>query len=366
MKITKIETFQIETPRYYQKHPVDTGEAPSGHVIVKLHVADGLVGLGEASDSKAGDLGALTKRYNDLLVGRDATRITEINELVRAQDFGSTVSNSHLTAAIDIALYDLNGKAQGVPAHNLMGGKVRESVYFCYPIIGAHLEDGFERNASYLQRLVDLGHHLFRYYVSGDSDLDNRFITEMKARFGDKIKLKAFDFSGRFSDWETALRYADVLRHHNPYNFEQPSNNLRVCAEFVKRMDTQVSLHISSLEEGYEAIERGACTVLNLAWVWWGPTYVRRMFALAEAAGFKTLLSTDQDSTLGTAGAVHLGVSVPNLDIPADPAGPLLYTVSPAKVRIRAEESHLYPPEGPGLGVELDEDKMRELTIASA
>ena len=64
---------------------------------------------------------------------------------MRAQDFGSTVSNSHLTAAIDIALYDLNGKAQGVPAHNLMGGKVRESVYFCYPIIGAHLEDGFER-----------------------------------------------------------------------------------------------------------------------------------------------------------------------------------------------------------------------------
>ena len=55
----------------------------------------------------------------------------------------------------------------------------------------------------------------------------------MKARFGEKIKLKAFDFSGRFADWETALRYADVLRHHNPYNFEQPSNNYpgmrRVC-----------------------------------------------------------------------------------------------------------------------------------------
>ena len=86
MKITKIETFQIETPRYYQQHPVRTGES-SGHVIVKLHVADGLVGLGEASDSRAEDLGALTKRYNNLLVGRDATRITEINELMRAQDF---------------------------------------------------------------------------------------------------------------------------------------------------------------------------------------------------------------------------------------------------------------------------------------
>jgi len=127
-----------------------------------------------------------------------------------------------------------------------------------------------------------------------------------------------------------------------------------------------VSQHISSLEQGYEAIERGACTIFNLAWCSWGPTYVRRMFALAEAAGLKTLLSTDQDSTVGTAGAVHLGISAPNLDFPGDPAGPLLYTVSPAKERIRAEKSHLYPPERVGLGVELDEDKMRELCVASA
>ena len=365
MKIAKVETFQIKTPRYYQEHPVQTGEW-TGHVVVKLHVEDGLVGLGEAPDSLADDLGAIAARYNELLVGRDATRIGEINEFLRDQDFASTVSNSHLTAAIDLALYDLNGKLQGVPAYQLLGGKMRESVYFCYPIIGEHLQGGFERNASYLQRLVDLGHHLFRYYISGDSDLDDRFLSEMKARFGDKIRLKAIDLIGSFPDWETALRYTEVLRRHEPLNFEQPSNDLRVSADFVKRVDVPVSQHIGSLEEGLEAIERGACTVLNLAWIWWGPTYVRRMFALAEAAGFKAFLSTDQDSTVGTAGAVHLGVSVPNLDLPNDPAGPLLYTASPAKKRIRAENSHLYPPEGPGLGVELDDDRMRELTVAAA
>ena len=46
--------------------------------------------------------------------------------------------------------------------------------------------------------------------------------------------------------------------------------------------------------------------------------------------------------------------------------GPVLYTASPARERIRAEESYLYPSEGLGLGVELDEDKIRELTVASA
>ena len=358
MKITKVETFQIETPRYY-------GHI-SGHVIVKVHIDDGPIGLGEASDSKADDLGTITKRYNDLLVGRDATRITEINEFLRAQDFGSTVSNLHLASAIDLALYDLNGKLQGVPVYQMLGGKMRDSVYCCYPIFGWQVREDFEKTAGYLQRLIDLGHHLFRYYVSGDSALDDRFLTEMKFRFGEQIKLKQIDFSGRFSDWETAHRYADVLRHHAPYHFEQPSRDLQVSAEFTKRMDLPVSRHISSLAHGYEAAECGACTVFNVACVAGGPTHIRRLFALAEAAGLECLIGTDQESTLGTAAQIHVGVSMPNLTLPCDPMGPVLYTASPAKERIRSEASHLYPPEGPGLGVELDEDKLRALTVASA
>ncbi len=79
-----------------------------------------------------------------------------------------------------------------------------------------------------------------------------------------------------------------------------------MCEEFTKRMDLPVSLHISNLEYGYEAAERGACTVFNVACVAGGPTH------------------------------------------------------------IRAESSHLYPPEAPGLGVGLDEDKLKALTVASA
>ena len=358
MKITRIEAFQIETPRYY-------GHV-SGHVIVKVYVDDGPVGLGEASDSRADDLGIITTRYNELLVGWDATRITEINELLRAQDFGSSVSNRHLASAIDLALYDLNGKVQGVPAYGLMGGKVRERIYCCYPIFGWQVREDFEQAAGYLQRMVDLGHNLFRYYVSGDSELDDQFLIQMQSRFGEQIRLKQIDFSGRFKDWETALHYADVLRHHEPYHFEQPSRDLQVCVEFTKRMDLPVSLHISDLEYGYEVAERAACTVFNVACVSGGPTHIRRLFALAEAAGIGCLIGTDQESTLGTAAQVHLGVSMPNLDLPCDPMGPVLYTASPAKERIRAEASYLYPPDGPGLGVELDEDKMKQLTVASA
>ena len=141
---------------------------------------------------------------------------------------------------------------------------------------------------------------------------------------------------------------------------------MRVSAEFTKRMDLPVSWHIDSLEMGYQAVEMGACTVFNVACVAGGPTYIRRLFVRAEAAGLRCLIGTDQESTLGTAGQVAVGISMPNLTLPCDPMGPVLYTTSPAVERIRAEESYLYPSEASGLGIELDEEKMAAMTVASA
>lgn len=352
MKISNVEVMQIETPRYYGYI--------SGHVLVKVHVDDGPVGLGEASDYRVEDVGATAARYNDLLKGSDATRITEINEMLRAS------VTPHLASAIDLALYDLNGKAQGVPAYQLMGGKVRDRMYVCYPIFGWQVKEDFDRALSYLQRLHQLGHHLFRYYISGDSALDDRFLTEVFGRFEEELVLKSLDFSWRFGDWQEALRYADDLRHHDPLHFEAPSRDMRQSAEFTQRMDLPTTWHIHDLKTALQAIETGACNAFNLACVSGGPTHIRRIFAVGESAGFKCLIGTDQESTLGVSAQVSVGVSVPNLDLPCDPMGPVLYTTSPARERVRAEASYLYPIEAPGLGVELDEAKLREITVAAS
>jgi len=107
VKITGIELFQIHTPRYY-------GQL-SGHVLVKLQVDHGPVGWGEASDSIADDLGPMVSRYRQLLLGQDATRITQINTLLRAQRFGSKVSDGSWVWAIDLALlYPAPGPGLGV------------------------------------------------------------------------------------------------------------------------------------------------------------------------------------------------------------------------------------------------------------
>lgn len=358
MKIDRIEVIQIETPRYY-------GQI-SGHVLIKVHVDDGPTGLGEASDSRCADVPALAHELNEQLRGRDARRIVEINDFARARRWNSTVSDPHVASAVDLALYDLNGKVQGVPVYQMLGGKVRDALYCCYPIFGFQVLEDFERAGSYLQRLVDLGHHLFRYYVSGDVDLDDRFLTEMKSRHGDLIRLKSIDFSGRFSDWVEVLRYGERLRRHDPYHFEQPTYDMRSSAQFTKRVDLPVTWHIGSLQQAREAAERGACTAFNVACVSGGPTHVKRILAVGEAAALPCLIGTDQESTLGMSAQIAVGITSPQVRLPCDPMGPLLYMASPARERVRAEGSCLTPLEGPGLGVELDEDKLAELTVARA
>ncbi|SVC65122.1 uncharacterized protein METZ01_LOCUS317976, partial [marine metagenome] len=174
------------------------------------------------------------------------------------------------------------------------------------------------------------------------------------------------DFSGRFSDWQEVLRYGESLRHHEPYHFEQPSRDMRVSAEFTKRVDLPVTWHIQTPRQAYEAADTGACTGFNVACVSGGPTHIKRILAVGEAAGMKCLIGTDQESTLGVSAQVAVGISSPQVTLPCDPMGPVLYTKSPAKERVRAVGSYLYPFDGPGLGVELDEDRLRELTVASA
>ena len=359
MKIQKIEVIQIETPRFYGYI--------SGHVLVKIHVdGDAPIGWGEASDSRSDDVPALAQALNEHLVGRDARQIVELSEFMQSRSWPSSVSDGHVASAIDLGLYDLNGKVQGVPVYQMLGGKVRDRLYACYPIFGWQVRDDFENAASYLQRLVDLGHHLFRYYVSGDAELDNRFLTEMKSRHGDALKLKSIDFSGRFKDWQEAVRYGDTLRHHDPFHFEQPSRDMRASAQFTRRVDLPVTWHINTLQQAYEAAHFEACNAFNVACVAAGPTNIKRILAFGEGAGMKCLIGTDQESTLGVSAQVAVGISSPQISLPCDPMGPVLYTTSPAKQRVRAEGSYLYPFEAPGLGVEIGEAALQGMPVAAA
>src|SRR6478609_6717206 len=133
MKITRVEPIPVCVPlKAGMTAKTAHGEhAVSPYVIVKVHTDAGLVGLGEATisglwsgETQRGTVAAIDEYIAPPLIGTDPRDITAAR---RAMDFIIKL-NPFTKAAVEMALWDLAGKAAGVPVYQLLGGKVREAL----------------------------------------------------------------------------------------------------------------------------------------------------------------------------------------------------------------------------------------------
>src|SRR3989454_9335844 len=133
MKLADLRVARADIPvRRPHKMSFTTLETVN-FVFVRLETADGLVGWGEAaclggptwSEESAESVAAVIERYiAPWLAGRDATLI----ESLRVEMAQRVQGNPFARAAVEMALWDLNGRALGAPVHRLLGGRVRDRV----------------------------------------------------------------------------------------------------------------------------------------------------------------------------------------------------------------------------------------------
>lgn len=368
VKVTEIRATAIQTRRR-------TG-AISSHIILQVQTDEGIVGLGEISDLDCyrmymPDLEAVRVGIEKVALDQDPFKIAALhqrlfsympNYLQYANSYPPFTPASQIAAGIEMAFYDIVGKALGTPAHNLLGGKVRDSFEITYPVFQAKKESDFERYLGYMQELIDRGVNRFRYYVGVDFDMDERFLQAFRDRFGSTVELKALDFQGHFY-WKDTLRIYERFR---PYGFdliESPSwkEDYDGMAELRRRVDVDISEHISSFAQAMRMIRHGAVDVFNITIQSGGMYQAKKLFDLAEASGLKCLISTTQELSIGTAATAHLGAVVPELHYAGDPVGPLLYVEDVVKVPVQYLGSQLVVPDGPGLGIQLDEERLEAL-----
>ncbi len=368
MKVTSITLTPIQTHRR-------TGSI-SSHLILQMHTDEGIVGLGEISDLDCyrmymPDVDAVRVGIEKIVIGRDPFAVQALhnemasylhNYFLSAPSYPPFTPASQIAAGIDMACFDIMGKALDTPAHTFLGGKTRDVIEICYPLFQVKEQADYERNLGFIQELLEKGISRFRYYVGVDFAKDEAFLAAVRDRFGDRVSLKALDFQARHY-WKDTLKAYERLK---PFGFdviESPSwrEDFEGMAELRRRVEADVSEHCSSATQAMRMIKADAVDIFNVTVNSGGLLQVKKLVALAELAGLRTLIGTTQELSIGTAAHAHLGASMAELATASDPVGPLLYAQDVVKQRIRIENNQIHVPTGPGLGVELDLDALENL-----
>lgn len=336
-------------------------------VYVKIVVEDGLYGLGEASLS--GRTLAVVEALNTikpLLIGQDATRIEFIWQDIFRGTFwrGGPVLQSAL-AGIDIALWDLAGKALGVPTYRLLGGAARDRVLVYRHVRCNDIPSMIEHGRA----LLDEGYKVLRMSPL-DAFAENNcfdavrglrgavdFMAALREAVGPDIQI-IFEAHTRLNPPQ-AIELCNAIEPYRPFYVEDPIRSENPASFAHLRAHTNVALGTGEqLHDKWtfrELIERELVDYLRLDICHTGGISEGKKIAAMGEVHYQELACHYTASPVSTAAMLHLNLSVPNCAVQEfAPTGGFLADV--IQVQWQLEDGYLSKPEAPGLGVDIDEE----------
>lgn len=345
LKITKLETFLVK-PRW---------------LFLKIHTNAGITGLGEPiTEGRALTCQTAVKEIEPYLIGKDPRRVVHHWQAIYRHAFyrGGPVLTSALSG-IDQALWDIKGKALGVPVYELLGGPTRDRVrVYAHArtpdTIRENLKKGFtafktgpakRRPARYVETPAQVAYAAQKF-------------RELRVLVGDEVDI-GVDFHGAISP-ATAKLLIKALEPYNPMFIEEPcqAQNHDVMAEIAR----STHLPIATGERVFtkwgfrRVLEKQAATILqpDLCHAG-GITEVRLIAGMAEAY-YASIAPHNPLGPISLAAGVQMAASIPNFLIQEQVSLGEGYIKQPFTVR----EGYLDLPTGPGLGIELDEDALED------
>ena len=358
MKINAIETTPVCVPRLLAYGAVPrTALGPaavSEYGIVQVHTDRGITGLGELSSvfARRGPLLCrdVDERLAPALIGCDPLAITGA---LRAME-GQLPDGHFAIAGVEMALWDIAGKALGVPVYTLLGGKMRDRIPLSYSV--PHGEP--EQMAEFALARAGEGFRTVKVKTGQGPKRDVEAVRQVREAVGDAHRVRV-DANMAMSSAKEAIRFVEGIMPFDPELLEQPmpARDLHAMAEIRRSVALPIMADesVGAPRDAMEVIRREAADVLNVYVIESGGIQnAARIFTLAEQAGLGCMIGSMPELGIGTAAQIHLGIAMPNLDFDSDTCGSLYQEEDLLATPLRFERGFAYAPEGPGLGVELD------------
>ncbi|MEE9191299.1 MAG: mandelate racemase/muconate lactonizing enzyme family protein [Candidatus Aerophobetes bacterium] len=384
MKIKNIDKFPISlrsTKVGYRKEDKSSSVWASGvpSIIIRVTTDEGISGLGEATtmtwyfnETQEGMM-KLLQSYEEVLVGEDPFNVTGAHcrmDLVTGEDAPGCHS---ARGAVDMALYDIIGKAQNRPVYEVLGGAYRTE----FEMLTNLYEDTPEEKAKACQESVRKGFRGLKIKV-GDILLTRGWSIENLRKEKDKLiaALEAvppdiYIDADANQSWQSAKIAANIVedllqdKYYPNLSLEQPLHYLDISGHSYLRRSVKVPIILDESVLSPEAMLQIAkndaadriVLKLNRVGGFWP---ARKIINIAEAASMGISVDTMPFTKLGDTANCHLAATIKD-PYPVDAEGHLWFETTPFKGGIEIKNGRAILPKAPGLGMELDEELLRSM-----
>ena len=385
MKIRRIQTIEIQLPSRRDPRWRALKTRLGNYVLVKVETEDDLIGIGEATvlPDWGGDYGRyygedpviamhVIHRYlAPVLEAMDPFDICAIHDAMNR----SVRGYPYAKAAIDMALYDLMGKAVGQPVYRLLGGCYRDHIPLAH-MIGL-MDDRDALNEG--KEAVAEGVRALQVKGGESAERDIRLIESLRETLDDGVHLR-LDANQGYPDVCTAITAIRSMEQFRLDVIEQPVEGLAGLREVRRGVGTMVMADEScwTLEDGLEVIRQRATDAISIYIAKAGGLfYASRLAAACGAAGIACDVNGSLETGVGTAANLHLAASQPAIRLPcvicaSAPADALTthvacryYLDDIIQTPLPYRDGQLQVTESPGLGIIVDEEKLAAYRIRS-
>lgn len=381
MRITHISTWVVRVPPRRDHNWASKMKTPIGrHVIARMDTDEAIAGWGEApalaswggahmmyyGETAETVIHMVKDYFSPILVGRNPLEISllldELDKVVKGHPYAK--------ALIDMCLFDIAGKAMNVPVYQLLGGGYRDRVRVAHSL-------GIMENSAAVaeaETAVAEGVRTIKLKCGLDAERDVALVKDIRRAVGEAVEIRV-DANEGYPSAKAAISIIRRMEEHGILLAEQPVADLGQMAEIAGAIDTPVMADESAWtpQDILRIMELGAAEMISLYVTKPGGLHrASKLAAVAEAGGIVSDIGGSVELGVGNAANLHLGAatkiahlaSVCPVSTPAGTGAPkvagIYYKDDIIAEPFRYEDGCVFVPQGPGLGIEVDEEKLRQ------
>ena len=361
MKITKLELIKVK-PRW---------------MFLKMYTDTDIIGLGEpVLEGHCTSVEAVIKEFEEYLIGKDPMQIEHhVQALYRGGFYRGGPLMLSAISGIEQAMWDIKGKYYNCPVYEMLGGKCRDKIrmYTHIKRAGVPAEFPLETMLEIADERLKDGYTALKYSIIPpikpiDTPENTRKHVERFAAVREKIGMGvdlAIDFHGRVSP-AMAVRLAEELKPYMPMFIEEPC--LPENVDCMVNIARSTSIPIAAGERLFgkwqyrELLEKQAVSVVQPDICHCGGIFEGRKIAAMSELYFGTLAPHNPLGPISLASCLQLDACTPNFLVQEHPGNPdksdlgVGYIKNPFVIK----NGYIDVPNGPGLGIELDEEALKD------